>query len=192
MTRLKALFLALVGALLALLAAPLAAQKISLDFDGAIADDAKIFSDAFEKRTNSRIAGIEERVQVSILLITVPNLQGADSAVVAKTVGELMSGADKVRAQWVVFLIAPTQREFSGALYSPVDLPEGTLIEDVVSEQEKRALAEQIEQTLGSVVKPFFREGRWEDGMSAGLDALEAKLNQAVESDSENAGQSLS
>ncbi|MEQ8411182.1 MAG: TPM domain-containing protein [Erythrobacter sp.] len=184
---------ALAGTLLASASAvPLAAQKISLEFDGAIADGAEIFSEAFEERTNSRIARIEDRAQVSILLMTVPSLEGADSAVVAETVGDLMSGADKIRAHWVVFLIAPTEREFSGALYTPVDLPEGTAIEDVVSEREKRVLAEQVEQAIGSSVAPFFKDGRWEEGMRAGLDALEAKLDQAVESDSENSGRSLS
>ena len=173
-------------------AAPLAAQEIDLDFDGAIADNAQIFSDAFEVRTNARIARIEERTQISILLLTVPSLVGADSVTVANKVGEVMSEAGNIRAQWVVFLIAPTEREFSGALYTPIDLPEGTAIEDVVSEKEKRAMAEQVGETIGSAVTPFFNGDRWEEGMRAGVDALEAKLNQAVESDSEDSGDSVS
>ena len=163
----------------ALFASPLAAQKMNLRLNGDVADGADVLSPDFETEIRSRLIEIEENTEVSILLVTIESLQGADSAVVAKTIGKLVAESGRLNPHWVVFLLAPNEREYTAAINIP-ELPEGMTMEDLTEEIQLQALAESMVSVFDPAVTPHFKESRWEDGMRAGIDAIERNLTSSV------------
>lgn len=159
----------------ALFASPLAAQKINLKLNGDVADGAGVLSDEFETEMNTRLSRIEASTQVSILLVTVESLEGTDSAVAAKTIGKLVADSGRLNAHWIVFLLAPNEREFTTAINIP-KLPEGVTIEDLTEKTQLQVMAEDMARLFEPAVTPHFKDARWEDGMRAGVDAIEENL----------------
>jgi uncharacterized membrane protein YgcG len=158
-----------------LFASPLAAQKINLSLNGDVADGADVFSEEFETQINSRLSKIEGSTQVSILLVTIESLEGADSAVVAKTIGKLVADSGRLNEHWIVFLLAPNEREFVASINIP-KLPEGVKLDDLTEETQMRAMTEKMASLFEPTVTPHFKDSRWEDGMRAGVDAIEQNL----------------
>lgn len=167
----------LLTALLALVASPLAAETISLDLEGDIADGAQVLSAPFEEEMRARLARIEKEAGASIVLITMADLAGAASGDVAKAIGEVLEKAQKVEKHWVVFLLAPNEREFSASFRTATTVPDGMTAEELVEEERLRDLLQNLVDVFEPAVTPHFKEDRWEDGLRAGVEAVEANLN---------------
>lgn len=156
-----------------LLASPLAAQKVQLRLDGRIGDNAEILSPEFEKEMKSRLAAIDSDIGVTVMLVTLPTIGQAETSKVAQKIGELAEGTGKVKGDWIVFLLAPVEREFTAAIKSATG---GDAVR-ALTDQEKRIILEDIVNEFAPAVTPHFKEDRWEDDMRAGVEAIERLLN---------------
>lgn len=170
------LLLALAGAWLAapVAAAPLGAGTLTLNFDGFVADKAGVFSPAFEKEMKERLIRIQERAEVSVILISAPGMQGADPAKLADAVGKRLVGLGKLKKHWAVFLLVPADRVFVGAL-SISDKATAEALKGMEDTKKEEVLRNLINVFVPAVT-PRFKEGDWEGGMRAGVDALERHL----------------
>lgn len=170
-------FLLILAAAGALLAAPAAAQKVQLSLDGRIGDNAEVLSREFEEEMIPRLAEIDKDIGVTVLLVTLPTIGQADSSKVAQKIGELAEATGKIKGDWVVFLLAPVEREFTAAIKSATG---GDAIKSLTA-PEKRALLEDIANEFAPAVTPYFKDDRWEDGMRAGVEAIERLLGKTGE-----------
>ena len=166
-----------IAAACAFLAAPLAAEKIELDLEGDIADGAKVLSSPFEDEMRTRLERIEQETGASIVLITMESLAGAESGDIAKAIGQALEKGQKVEKHWVVFLLAPNEREFSATFSTATIVPDGMTAEELVNEQRARDLLQTFVDIFEPAVTPHFKDDRWEDGLRAGVEAVEANLN---------------
>ena len=165
-------FLLVLAAAGALLASPVAAQKVKLRLDGRIGDNAEIISPEFEEEMIPRLAAIDDDIRVTVLLVTLPTIGQADSGKVAQKIGALAEATGKIKGDWIVFLLAPVEREFTAAIKSAKG---GDAIK-ALTDPEKRALLEDIVNEFAPAVTPHFKDDRWEDGMRAGVEAIERLL----------------
>ena len=170
----KSLFLPIAAAC-GLFAAPLAAETIELDLEGDIADGAQVLSAPFEEEIRTRLARIEQETGASIVLVTMKNLAGAASGDIAKEIGQALEKGQKVEKHWVVFLLAPNEREFSATFST--SMPNGMTAEELVDEKRVRDMLQTFVDLFEPAVTPHFRDDRWEDGVRAGVEAVEANLN---------------
>ncbi|MEM7690596.1 MAG: TPM domain-containing protein [Pseudomonadota bacterium] len=165
-------FLLILAAAGALLASPVAAQTVQLQLDERIGDNAEILSPAFEEEMKPRLAAIDSEIGVTVMLVTLPTIGQAESSKVAQKIGGLAEGTGKVKGDWVVLLLAPVEREFSAAIKSATG---GDAIKEL-TDPEKRELLEDIANEFAPAVTPYFKDDRWEDGMRAGVEAIERLL----------------
>ena len=157
----------------ALFVSPLSAQRVQLQLDGRIGDNAAILSETFKDEMKPRLAAIDNEIGVTVVLVTLPTIGQADSSKVAEKIGELTEETGKISENWIVFLLAPVEREFTAAIKSATG---GDALKDL-SDIEKQALLEDIANEFVPAVTPHFKEERWEDGMRAGVEAIERLLS---------------
>lgn len=157
-----------------LLSAPLGAQKVTLSFNGNVADGAELFSSTFENEVNQRTAEIERQTDISIAVVSMASLAGKESGKVAHRIGETFRDAGQLNENWVVFVLAPNEREFSAAITGRADLPGG--VGDDIQRSEIHDRVEQFAKVFSSAVTPYFKNDEWEAGIRAGIDALEDNI----------------
>jgi len=176
------ILLALAGAWFAApaAAAPIGSGTLTLSFDRLVADDAGVFSAAFKQEMQERLTRIEEQTGVSVVLVTAPGIQGADSGRLAEAIGEKLQGLGNIRKHWVIFLLAPADRVFSASL-SVKDETAAEAIQNMENEK-KLELGRRIARVFSDAVTPGLKASQWEAGMRAGVDAMERYLGNAEKS----------
>lgn len=167
----------ILAAALALAAAPLAAEKLSLSFNGAVADGAGVLSDQFEKEMNDKLERFEEQTDASIILITTPGLQEVDTSQAAERIGNEMREAGHIKAHWIVFLLAPANREFTAKINIPPGPTADALAEEAQDEARMQALLEEMVALWPEAVEAHFKDDNWEAGLRAGVDAMIGSLD---------------
>ncbi|MGB3471629.1 MAG: TPM domain-containing protein [Erythrobacter sp.] len=140
--------------------------------DGRIGDNAEVLSPEFEEEMIPRLAAIEEKTDVTVLLVSLPTLGPADASKVATKIGELAADTGKTKEDWIVFLLAPAERVFTATIRHSVANEEIKSLTD----EEKRALLEDIANVFTPAVTHHFKDGHWEEGMRAGVEAIESLL----------------
>lgn len=174
--RLILLLAALAGALFASPAAamPAGAAKLTLGFDGLIADDAGVLPADFKEEMQARLTRLRERAGVSVVLVTAPGLQGADSGKVASSVGKKLHELGRIDRHWIVFLLVPADRVFSASL-SIGDMAAAEAVRGM-DEEGKREIGRAFAALFAEAVTPHFKANQWQAGMRAGVEALEGYL----------------
>lgn len=179
MLRALILVLALAGAWLAAPAnaAPAGSNSLNMSFKNFFADEAGVFSASFVEETRRRLQAVHDKSGVTIIVASAPSLQGADTAKLARRIGEGFEQAKQAHPNWAVFVLAPVEREFSFAFASD-NKAAGDAIR-TMEDTEKEQLLREVGSALSEAVVPFFKDNNWEAGMRAGIDAIERQLGKA-------------
>ena len=157
-------------------AAPAAPGELSFSFEGFVSDGAEVLSAPFVDEIKRRLATIHEQGVITVLVVTMPALDGADTAEVAKAIGQQFEQANKTNKDWAVLLLAPVDREMSVAFRSSnQDAAEALKSLDDASREQ---WIQEMGDAFYGAVTPFFQVGDWEGGLRAGVDAMEGRLAQ--------------
>jgi uncharacterized protein len=157
MTRLAVLF----AALLALIAAPLAAQPQFPELTGRVVDNADLLTPEAEAALTAKLEALETQSQRQLVVATVPDLQGYDIADYGYQLGRAWGLGDETRNDGALLLVAPNDRK--------VRIEVGYGLEGYLTD----ALSSVIIQTQ---ILPRFRDGDFPGGIMAGTDAIIAQL----------------
>ena len=151
----------LITALLALIAAPLAAQPQFPELSGRVVDAADILPPEAEAALVAKLEALETQSQRQLVVATVPDLQGYDIADYGYQLGRAWGIGDKDRNDGALLLVAPNDRQ--------VRIEVGYGLEGYLTD----ALSSLIIQNQ---IIPAFRNGDFPGGIAAGTDAIIAQL----------------
>jgi len=132
----------------------------ALDFPvltGRIVDGANILSLGAEQQLEQAFTDYERRTSNQIVVATVPALQGLTIEDYGVQLGRHWKIGQKDKDNGLLLIVAPNERE--------VRIEVGYGLEGVMTD----ALANQI---ITSIILPHFREGRMEEGVMRGADAI--------------------
>lgn len=133
------------------------AQKVTLQSQGPITDAANVFSPAQREILRQKVNVFEDSTSNQLVVVTVPNLNGMDAGQYATELGHQWGVGDKKKDNGVIMLIAPNEKKAFIAV--------GRGLEASIPD----ALAGRI---LRESMVPAFKQGKYFEGASAGLDAL--------------------
>ena len=151
----------LMVALLAILSALPAAAQTFPALSGRVVDGANILSPEAETRLTAQLAALETQSQRQLVVATVPDLQGYDVADYGYRLGREWQIGDTERNDGVLLLIAPNERKMHIAV--------GYGLEPVLTD----ALSAQI---IRNAITPKFRDGDFDGGIGAGVDAIARQI----------------
>jgi uncharacterized protein len=152
--------LLLAFALATLATAPAVAQTFPA-LSGRVVDAANILSPETEAQLTARLEALETQSQRQLVVATVPDLEGYDVADYGYRLGREWGIGDKERNDGVLLLIAPNDRRMHIAV--------GYGLEPVLTD----ALSAQI---IRNTITPHFRDGNFDAGVTAGVDAIAEQL----------------
>lgn len=145
-------------------------QKLSLIFDGLVADGAGVLSPAFKEEMKERLPQIKAQSGISVVLVTAPGLQGASSGKLANDVGEKLQNIGEVGKHWVVFILVPADREFVAKLST--NNPAAAEAWRNGDRDELLERSKRFAESFSEAVTSHFKDDQWEAGLRAGIDAL--------------------
>jgi uncharacterized protein len=128
---------------------------------GRVVDQARMLSPATVQRLDADLAGLEAQTGRQLVVATVADLQGYEIEEYGYQLGRTWAIGRKGENDGVIFLVAPRERK--------VRIEVGYGLEPVLTD----ALSSVILQTR---VLPAFREGRMEEGVVAGTQAIIQQL----------------
>lgn len=147
----------LLWALLALIAAPVAAQPEFPALTGQVVDNAGIISPEIETQLTAQLEALEAQSQRQLVVVTVPDLQGYDEQTFTYQLGREWGLGDERRNDGAILLVAPNDRK--------VRIEVGYGLEGTLTD----AYAATIIQRE---IVPRFRDGDMEGGIVAGTTAI--------------------
>jgi uncharacterized protein len=152
----------LVLALLVLIApaAALAAPKFP-PLTGRVVDNAKLLSPATEQQLTARLEQLEQQTGRQLVVATIPDLQGYEIEEYGYQLGRAWGIGSEKSDDGVILLVAPSDRK--------VRIEVGYGLEPILTD----ALTSVILQTR---VLPHFRDGKMEEGVIDGTQALAEQL----------------
>lgn len=151
----------LLCAVLALIAAPLAAQPEFPELTGRVVDNANIIPPETEAQLTAQLKALETDTQRQLVVATVPGLQGYDIADFGYQLGRTWELGDAERNDGMLLLVAPNERQ--------VRIEVGYGLEGVMTD----AFSQHI---IGDKILPQFRNGDMPAGIVAGTNALVSHL----------------
>lgn len=151
----------LLAALLALIAAPLAAQPQFPELTGRVVDNADLLTPEAEAALTAKLEALEAQSQRQLVVATIPDLQGYDIADYGYQLGRAWGLGDETRNDGALLLVAPNDRK--------VRIEVGYGLEGYLTD----ALSALIVQNQ---ILPAFRDGNFAGGIEAGADAIIAQL----------------
>ena len=154
-------FHVLTAALLALVAAPLAAQPEFPELTGRVVDNADLLSPAEEAELTARLEALETQSQRQLVVATIPDLQGYEIGDYGYQLGRAWGLGDAERNDGALLIIAPTERKMR--------IEVGYGLEPYLTD----ALSFMI---IRDTITPRFRDGDMAGGIMAGADAIIAQL----------------
>jgi uncharacterized protein len=146
--------------LVAFATAAVAAPKFP-QLTGRVVDNANVLSAATEQRLTEELAQLETQTGRQVVVATVPDLQGYEIEEYGYQLGRTWQIGRKGEDDGVVFLVAPSERK--------VRIEVGYGLEPVLTD----ALSSVI---LQRSVLPEFKQGRMEQGIVAGAEAIVQQL----------------
>lgn len=151
----------LIAPLLALLfALPVHAQQFPA-LSGRVVDAANILSDETESDLTARLEALETQSQRQLVVATIPDLEGNDVADYGYRLGRAWGIGGKDRNDGVILLIAPNERRMR--------IEVGYGLEPVLTD----ALSAEI---IRNEITPRFRDGDFDGGVTAGVEAIARQL----------------
>jgi len=151
----------LLAALLALIAAPLAAQPQFPALTGRVVDNADILTPEAEAALTAKLAALETQSQRQLVVATIADLEGYEVADYGYQLGRAWGLGDETRNDGAVLIVAPNDRK--------VRIEVGYGLEGYLTD----ALSSLIIQNQ---ILPAFRNGDFPGGINAGTDAIIAQL----------------
>ena len=151
---------ALLLALFALIAAPLAAQDFPA-LTGRVVDAADIIPPDVEAQLTAKLEALESQSQRQIVVATVPDLQGYDISDYGYQLGRAWGIGDAERNDGIILLVAPNDRK--------VRIEVGYGLEGYMTD----ALSSLIIQNQ---IIPQFKAGNMPAGIVAGTDSIISQL----------------
>lgn len=144
--------------------APAGAQETqagaALALTGRVVDAAELLEPADELALTEWLAAIEERTESQVVVVTTPSLGGADIADYARDLGNAWGIGHAERDDGLLVVVAPAEKQ--------VRIAVGLGLEDRISDAE----AQEIIETM----MPYFRTGRFPEGLARGVDLLRGQL----------------
>lgn len=154
--------IALWCAVLALLAAPLAAQTFPARPEGPVLDQAGIIADDREAAIDRKLRDYTAATGRAIVVVTVNSLEGEEPAIYARNLAETWGVGGAETEEAALLLIAPNEREMwittaRGVQDRLTDLFTG--------------------QVVRNTLRPAFREGDFAGGIDRATDQMIERLN---------------
>lgn len=140
--------------------APAAAQQFPA-LTGRVVDAANILSPQAESDLTARLEALETQSQRQLVVATIPDLEGNDVADYGYRLGRAWGIGDKDRNDGVILLIAPNERRMR--------IEVGYGLEPVLTD----ALSAEI---IRNEITPRFRDGDFDGGVTAGVEAIARQL----------------
>jgi uncharacterized protein len=140
--------------------APAAAQQFP-DLSGRVVDAANILSPQTETELTARLEALETQSQRQVVVATIADLEGYDVADYGYQLGRAWGIGDKDRNDGVILLIAPNERRMR--------IEVGYGLEPVLTD----ALSAEI---IRNEITPRFRDGDFDGGVTAGVEAIARQL----------------
>lgn len=151
----------LIVPLLALIfALPAHAQQFPA-LSGRVVDAANILSAETEADLTAQLEALETQSQRQLVVATIPDLEGNDVADYGYRLGRAWGIGDKDRNDGVILLIAPNERRMR--------IEVGYGLEPVLTD----ALSAEI---IRNEITPRFRDGDFDGGVTAGVEAIARQL----------------
>ena len=138
-------------------AASTATQPAYPALTGRVVDEAGLLSPEQEAALTERLAALEERTTDQLVVVTVPSLDGRTTEEYARALGNHWGVGQEGRDNGVLLLVAPEERQ--------VRIAVGYGLEPILT----NARSDEIIQRD---LLPAFREGRWNEGISAAVDSI--------------------
>lgn len=150
----------LLGLLALLYALPAGAQTFPERGTAAVVDEAEVIAPAAEAQLAAKLDAFEQRTRRQFVIVTLASLDGYDIADYGYQLGRHWGLGDKERNDGVILIVAPNDRKMR--------IETGYGLEGVLPD----GLAyEYIEE-----MKPFFRDGKFGEGIDRGADLIIAQL----------------
>lgn len=152
----------LLGLMLALVATLATAAPKFPPLTGRVVDDARMLKPSTEQALTEKLAALEAQTGAQLVVATVPDLQGYEIEDFGYQLGRTWALGQKGKNNGAILLVAPKERK--------VRIEVGYGLEPVLTD----ALSNVI---LQQKVLPEFREGRMEQGVVDGAEALIEQLS---------------
>jgi len=138
-------------------AASTATQPASPALTGRVVDQAGLLSPEEEAQLTERLAALEDRTTDQLVVVTVPSLHGRTTEEYSRALGNHWGIGQEGRDNGVLLVVAPQERQ--------VRIAVGYGLEPILTNARSHDI---IQRDL----LPAFREGRWNEGISAGVDSI--------------------
>lgn len=150
--------------LLAALVFTSAAALAALQFPaltGRVVDEAGILSPQAEAEISAQLAAHEKATTNQVVVVTLKSLQGDDISDYGYQLGRQWGIGQKGKNNGVLLIVAPNERKLR--------IEVGYGLEGVLTDAESRMIIERV-------IKPYFKQGDYEQGIRAGVGAILAAL----------------
>ncbi|KPF83310.1 methanol dehydrogenase [Brevundimonas sp. AAP58] len=137
------------------------AQPTFPSLSGRVVDQARLLSDAKEAEITAKLEALEADTSDQLVVVTVDSLQDLEIEDYGYQLGRAWGIGQDGEDNGVLLIVAPNERK--------VRIEVGYGLEPILTD----ALSNQIIQTQ---ILPPFREGGFERGITAGVDAIDAQL----------------
>jgi len=148
------------AALLCASAAALAALQFPT-LSGRVVDEAGILAPQAQADISALLAAHEQSTSNQVVVVTLKSLQGDDIADYGYQLGRQWGIGQKGKNNGVLLIVAPNERKLR--------IEVGYGLEGVLTDAESRMIIERV-------MKPYFKQDNYEQGIRAGVDAILAAL----------------
>ena len=136
----------------------------TLDFPpltGRVVDEAGILSLSFRNEISAQLAAHEQATSNQVVVVTLKTLRGDDISDYGYQLGRHWAIGQKGKNNGVLLIVAPNEKKMR--------IQVGYGLEGVLTDAESRVIIERV-------IKPPFRQGDYEQGIRAGVNAIFAAL----------------
>lgn len=144
------------AALLFASAAALAALQFPT-LSGRVVDEAGILTPQAQSDISTLLAAHEQATSNQVVVVTLKSLQGDDIADYSYQLGRHWGIGQKGKNNGLLLVVAPNERKLR--------IEVGYGLEGVLTDAESRMIIERV-------IKPYFKQGNYEQGVRAGVDAI--------------------
>jgi len=128
---------------------------------GRVVDEAGILSPAARAELDAQLAAHEKATTNQVVVVTLKSLQGDDIADYGYQLGRHWGIGQKGKNNGVLLIVAPNERKLR--------IEVGYGLEGVLTDAESRIIIERV-------IKPYFKQGDYDQGIRAGVNAILAAL----------------
>jgi uncharacterized protein len=149
------------GLMLAFLALPAGAAPTFPALSGRVVDGANILSPATEQALTQKLAALERSNSRQLVVVTLASLDGYEISDYGYQLGRAWGIGQRKLNNGVLLIVAPKERR--------VRIEVGYGLEPILTDAFSSVV-------INSRIKPFFRQGDYDGGVTAGVDALVEQL----------------